>query len=145
VVTMNHVIEHLPEPLRVLEKIHAKLVPAGVIEGETPNADSIERRLFKKRWSGFHSPRHTVVFTAMGLETILRMAGFEAIKVTSGFNPASWAVSLRSLLEDSSRPRGIRREGPAWIACVLAAIVPAYVEGMTKISGIIDFQAMKAK
>jgi len=144
VVTMNHVIEHLPEPLRVLEKVHAKLVPSGVIEGQTPNADSIERRFFKKRWSGFHSPRHTVVFSTIGLEMILRTAGFKTITVKSGFNPASWAVSLRSTLQDPDRPRGIRREGPAWIACVLAAVIPAYIEGMTKYCGIVDFHAIKS-
>jgi 2-polyprenyl-3-methyl-5-hydroxy-6-metoxy-1,4-benzoquinol methylase len=144
IVTMNHVIEHLPEPLRALEKVHAKLAPGGVLDGQTPNADSIERRLFKNRWSGFHSPRHTVVFSAIGLETMLRTAGFKTVAVTSGFNPASWAVSLRSIFQDLDQPRGIPREGLMWTACVLVGAVPACIEGMTKYSGIVDFHAIKS-
>jgi SAM-dependent methyltransferase len=143
VVTMNHVIEHLPEPLPVLRQIHAKLVPGGRLEGQTPNASSFERDLFGDRWSGFHSPRHTVVFSKSGLRISLTEAGFEHVRVTSGFNPAGWAVSLASVFQ-AKRPTGVRRQGPVWLALLLAASVPAVVESKTERSGMIDFSASKA-
>ena len=144
IVTMNHVIEHLPEPLPVLKQVCAKLVPGGVLEGQTPNTDSYERWLFGERWSGFHSPRHTVVFSAAGLETVLRKAEFDRVVVTPGFNPAGWAVSLASMLQDKQHPVGIRREGLIWLALVLAAVVPSYVESKMKHCGMSDFLATKA-
>jgi SAM-dependent methyltransferase len=143
IVTMNHVIEHLPEPLPIVQQIYAKLVPGGRLEGQTPNAESFERSLFGARWSGFHSPRHTVVFSAQGLETLLRRAGFEQVTVRPGFNPGGWAVSLASLFQNKDKPRGVRREGATWLAYVLAAVAPAFVESKTRFSGMSDFNATK--
>ncbi len=56
VITMNHVIEHLPDPAGVLAVLWDKLLPDGVLEGQTPAAGSFEHRVFGPRWSGFHAP-----------------------------------------------------------------------------------------
>jgi SAM-dependent methyltransferase len=142
-VTMNHVIEHLPEPLQTLQQINAILAPGGLLEGQTPNSDCIERSIFKTRWSGFHSPRHTVVFSRRGLEKVLLDAGFVSPEVRSGFNPASWAVSFGSMLQNSDKPSGIRRKGIRWLALVLAAGGPSWIESRFYRSGIINFEAGK--
>ena len=40
-ITMNHVIEHLPDPLATLSELREKLAPGGHIEGQTPAAGSL--------------------------------------------------------------------------------------------------------
>lgn len=143
-ITMNHVIEHLPDPAPTVRRIALALAPGGRLAGQTPNADCYERDLFKLRWSGYHSPRHTVVFTKKGLNHLLHGAGFAHVDVTSGFNPASWAVSLGSMTQSADRPTGVRRAGLWWLVLVAAALVPAFIESRTDRSGIMDFSAAKA-
>ena len=140
-VTMNHVIEHLPNPIETVRSIRSILSPQGRVEGQTPNADCYERLIFGSCWSGFHSPRHTVVFSKRGLETLLKDAGFATVHVTSGWNPASWAVSIGSVFQDATKPTGITRQGIWWLALIAAGLVPSLIESRTQKSGIIDFVA----
>jgi SAM-dependent methyltransferase len=143
IVVMNHVIEHLPDPLETLRQIFSILADGGRLEGQTPNTDCFERDLFGIRWSGFHSPRHTVIFSRQGLRKLLEDAGFADAEVRSGFNPGGWAVSLSSLLQDPAAPKGIPREGLKWLAMVLTALPVALLESRSTRSGIIDFFGRK--
>ena len=141
-ITMNHVIEHLPDPLAVLVALHAQMSDGGIMEGQTPAADSLERKVFRTRWSGFHSPRHTVVFSRGGLKRILTKAGFREPRVTPAFNPAGIAVSLASL-PHGDNPGKIRRQGAAWLMYVAAAAALHPVERLSRAPGIVNYAARK--
>jgi SAM-dependent methyltransferase len=143
IITMNHVIEHLPEPMETLKFLSQKLKVGGVFEGQTPNADSLEQRIFGEKWSGFHSPRHTVIFSKQAMELCLESVGFTDIRVSSGFNPAALAVSLGSLPQDHSAPSGIRREGNMWLLTVLVALPFALADSFLAKAGIMNFSALK--
>jgi hypothetical protein len=140
-ISMNHVIEHLPDPFTTIMALNASLVPGGSIQGQTPAADSRERRVFGKNWSGYHAPRHTVVFSRRGLGLMLERAGLHNPRVTPAFNPAAIAVSLAA----STRPtsRGIARHGAGWIAWLGCATLLAPIDLAGGSSGIINFQAYR--
>ena len=53
-----HSLEHLPEPARALEQAAALLEPGGVLVIALPNTESIQCRLFGRRWFALDSPRH---------------------------------------------------------------------------------------
>lgn len=142
IVTMNHVIEHLPDPLSVLTALRARMSAGGIMEGQTPAADSLERKVFRTRWSGFHAPRHTVVFSRNGLKQILARAGFRHPEVTPAFNPAGIGVSLASLTH-GDRPGKIRRQGAAWLLCVGAAAALYPIERLSGSPGIVNYAARK--
>ena len=74
-----------------------------MFEGQTPAALSLEHRVFGLRWSGYHAPRHTVVFSRPGLHALLQRAGFVEAQVNAAFNPAGIAVSLASLTQHRMR------------------------------------------
>ena len=139
-VTMNHVIEHLPDPADVLTALSRHMRPGALVEGQTPAADSLERDLFGTAWSGFHAPRHTVVFSRRGLSTLLTRTGFVDVAVAPGFNPAGIAVSLAAALHG---PRGgsIERRGAAWSACLAAATLLQPIDRLSGRPGIVDFVA----
>ena len=141
VITLNHVIEHLPDPLATVAALVKKLVPGGVFEGQTPAADSLERSVFGARWSGYHAPRHTVVFSRSGLCRLLERCGLSAPRVQGAFNPAGLAVSLASL---PHRAGGrIRRSGPYWIALLAAAAMLGPIDLFSRRPGVINFSARK--
>jgi SAM-dependent methyltransferase len=139
VISMHHVIEHLPDPKATLQGLRRALAPGGAIVGQTPATDSLERRLFGTRWSGFHAPRHTVVFSRAGLTRAFRDTDFAASSVRTGLNPAAYAVSLASLFHG---PNGgvVRRSGPAWLALVALSALCAPADWLLG-GSIVDFHA----
>jgi SAM-dependent methyltransferase len=142
-VTMNHVIEHLPDPMTIVRSLHGRLTPGGCFEGQTPNAASLEHRLFGSQWSGYHAPRHTVVFSIAGLRAILERAGLERIEITPAFNPAGIAVSLASACH-----RGgdgvIRRGGPRWTVLLGLATLLAPFDLFLGSPGIVNFTSRRS-
>ena len=139
---MNHVIEHLPDPFETIKALTGSLSPGGSIQGQTPASDSRERRVFGKNWSGYHAPRHTVVFSRRGLAQMLARAGLQNPRITSAFNPAAVAVSLAA----TTRPvgRGIARHGAGWFAFLGCATLLAPFELAGGAGGIINFEAQRA-
>lgn len=79
-VTLSHVIEHLHDPAGALRTIRHILKPGGRLYVETPNLDSIGRRLYGRHWRGLEPPRHLVLFNRRGLAALLAREGFEAIR-----------------------------------------------------------------
>lgn len=139
-VTMNHVIEHLPDPAALVAALRAKLLPGGVLEGQTPAAGSLEHAVFGTRWSGYHAPRHTVVFSRAGLRTLLEGAGFAHVEVRGAFNPAGLAVSFASLRQGAAGGR-IQRGGFGWLFCLGLGALAAPIDLLSGRPGIVDFVA----
>lgn len=141
-VTMNHVIEHLPEPLTVVARLAERLAPGGMLEGQTPAAGSLEHRVFGDRWSGYHAPRHTVVFSPRGLASLLQRAGLADVTVRGAFNPAGLAVSLGALRQGRGGGR-IRRQGAGWLTLLAMGSLLAPVDRLSGAPGIVDFAASR--
>ena len=78
-VTMNHVLEHLHEPLRVLAACARILRPGGVLWIAAPNgaANGLER--YQRHWFPLDPPRHLIFFTPDALRAALSAAGFDEI------------------------------------------------------------------
>ena len=55
-----HSLEHQPEPARALEQAVSLLAPGGVLVIAIPNAESLQCRLFGRRWLALDPPRHLV-------------------------------------------------------------------------------------
>ena len=144
VVTMNHVIEHLPDPVAVLSALRERMNDGAIMEGQTPAADSLERRVFGRRWSGFHAPRHTVVFSRRGLKHVLTTAGFSNPEVMAAFNPAGIAVSLASL-PHGNRPGIIKRQGATWLTYVGLATALHPIERLSGAPGVVNYAARKMR
>ena len=105
VIIMNHVIEHLPDPFAVVSALASRLEPGGYFDGQTPNAASLEHRIFGRYWSGFHAPRHTVVFSIAGLHRLFERSGLR-----------------RSESPGRSTPQGTRSAWPAFPTVTVGAL-----------------------
>ena len=80
VITMNHVIEHVHEPRKVLSEAFRLLRPGGILYLETPNIESYGHRRFGRHWRGLEPPRHLVLFNWNSLEALLSEVGFAQIE-----------------------------------------------------------------
>jgi len=75
-VTLFHVLEHLPQPAAALAKVRRWLSPGGVVLVQVPNFGSWQRHLLGRRWTGLDIPRHLRHFAPGTLSAMLRQAGF---------------------------------------------------------------------
>jgi len=80
VITLSHVIEHVPNPIQVLSACFKALKPGGFLWIETPNIDAEGNRLFGKNWRGLEPPRHLVLFTLNSLQLTLTKVGFNKLE-----------------------------------------------------------------
>jgi 2-polyprenyl-3-methyl-5-hydroxy-6-metoxy-1,4-benzoquinol methylase len=76
VVTIWHVLEHLPEPRATLESVRRLLAPNGRLVVEVPNFGSWQARLGGPDWFHIDVPRHLLHFDRRALEALLVRAGF---------------------------------------------------------------------
>jgi SAM-dependent methyltransferase len=79
VITLWNVLEHLPDPNTILQRLSGWLKPDGLLVYNTPNLDSLDARLFGQFWIGYELPRHFVVFSRRSLTQLLARSGFKII------------------------------------------------------------------
>lgn len=76
VVTMMHVIEHVPDPTDTLREIYRVLKPGGMLVMETPRYDTLMFKLLGRRERSLSCEGHIYFFTTKTLHTMARKAGF---------------------------------------------------------------------
>jgi 2-polyprenyl-3-methyl-5-hydroxy-6-metoxy-1,4-benzoquinol methylase len=81
-ITMWDVIEHVADPIALLETSASCLRRGGILALKTPNLDCPESEIFGPR---YHSLKreHLVYFTAASLRAAAKLAGFEPVLVQS--------------------------------------------------------------
>lgn len=86
VITLNHVLEHLPEPKMVLEKIFDLLIPGGLFCGIVPNIESLCSFFMGDSWEWLDPFYHYVHYSPATVKKHLEDAGFmiERIYTASG-------------------------------------------------------------
>lgn len=81
VVRASHVIEHVFDPVRVLQQLRRRLARGGTLHLATPNPDGLASLLFRGAWFGLEAPRHIVLFPPTLLARLVREAGFDDVSV----------------------------------------------------------------
>lgn len=76
VIVMMDVIEHLPDPLKTLKEINRILRPGGLLYFDTPNFDSLERKIIGK---DLHTifPWHFYFFNSRTILNLLNKSNFK--------------------------------------------------------------------
>jgi 2-polyprenyl-3-methyl-5-hydroxy-6-metoxy-1,4-benzoquinol methylase len=85
-ITLNHVIEHLPNPVETLKRLGVALRPGGWLVSISPNPSSLLSRWFQMAWRGLEPPRHFVLPSPRALMKIAERAGLEPVVWTTARN-----------------------------------------------------------
>lgn len=103
-ILLNHVIEHVHDPLAMLKRCKELLLPSGSLWLETPNSASVGHEEFGLDWRGLEPPRHLFIFELTSIERLLKEAGFTRISVSEPRDV------IRYMFERSLYIRNMRRE-----------------------------------
>jgi SAM-dependent methyltransferase len=122
VVTLNHVVEHVPDPVDLLAGCRRVLRPGGRIVVLTPNVESLACRIFGRWWRGWEVPRHLVLFSVGSLGRVAERAGLRVRELRSTARGARhfWTAS-----------RLLRRQGG------LPAEMPVRVGWQLRLEGLL--------
>lgn len=112
VLFLMNLIEHVADPLAVLVKAKELLRPGGRVVIQTPNWLCLQERLFRRHsWTGYHCPRHWVLWHKPGFEAFARRAGFNVLQSHYVQGASFWATSTGAVLrkwgafgKDDGRP-----------------------------------------
>jgi 2-polyprenyl-3-methyl-5-hydroxy-6-metoxy-1,4-benzoquinol methylase len=76
-IVMNHVIEHVHDPVRLLAECVRLLRKGGTLVAITPNSESCGHKRFGSSWRGLEPPRHIHLFSQRTLRKLAGRLGFE--------------------------------------------------------------------
>ncbi len=110
-ITLNHVIEHVPNPIETIAECSRLLKPGGRLVLFTPNASSISHRFFKQNWRGLEPPRHLHVFSFSSMRKLFDKFDFGRVSIRPHVGTS---ISYESYLLWQSRPRNILRPNQNW-------------------------------
>lgn len=96
IIYLNHVIEHVPDPVGLFRDIGAALKPGGILIGETENVGSLSARLFKQYWALLHLPYHLYFFTESTLKKAFDAAGLPGATINNLTDATAWSLSIQN-------------------------------------------------
>jgi 2-polyprenyl-3-methyl-5-hydroxy-6-metoxy-1,4-benzoquinol methylase len=81
VITMWHYLEHDYQPQQHLKQLLHVVHPQTYLIIEVPNFDSYTRRKFRQYWSGYHTPRHTALYSPNNITLLMKNSGWQVEQV----------------------------------------------------------------
>ena len=95
VISMWHVLEHVPNLNHQIEEFHRLLKDDGILVIAVPNYKSKDAEIYKEHWAAFDVPRHLWHFSKTGIQTLFLENGFQLYNST-GLKFDSYYVSMLS-------------------------------------------------
>ncbi len=107
------VVEHLPDPVRVLKIVRGLLKTDGWLLFSVPNVACWEPYVFGRYWYSWQVPTHLHHFTPQTVRFLLKQSGFTCERIVFHANVLNWTGSLGLWLREKL-PRSSL--GPAFLA-----------------------------
>jgi SAM-dependent methyltransferase len=110
VIVLSNVLEHAPDPKKVLINARENLKPGGQLWISCPNGRSWLREVFGRSWINWHVPFHITHLSPETISGLLRRAGFSGIEIRQ-VTPALWvamSVIARIFAKEGQPTRELR-------------------------------------
>ena len=95
VITMWHVLEHVPDLNSQISELNRLLKPDGILVIAVPNFKSYDARKYKEFWAAYDVPRHLYHFSPSAIKEIFSINNF-SLTIQKGLFFDSFYVSLLS-------------------------------------------------
>ncbi|MBI4872214.1 MAG: class I SAM-dependent methyltransferase [Candidatus Riflebacteria bacterium] len=121
VVTMTHVLEHMPAPAGVVRRCSALLRPGGRLGIAVPNWRAFTHRVFGRFQFDLDAPRHLVMFETVTLERLVQAEGLVVESVKTDSSREAGSAIAKSWLNEKERPM---RRFARWVWTVAGHLAP---------------------
>lgn len=127
VIVLNHVVEHLDQPIEVLQRLIGLLSDRGVLYLRTPNTGSLLCRAMGQSWRGYETPRHLHLFNPRNARHLVaRLPGVSAkIRTENALLQGMFHESLVARFWRNRVGKGVRHlafPGVAWLCVALNGV-----------------------
>ncbi len=96
VITMWHVLEHVPDLEEQIKQLKRVLKPEGTLIIAVPNFNSFDAKYYKQFWAGFDVPRHLWHFSKKAISKLFLEKNMKVIQML----PMKWDAFYVSLLSE---------------------------------------------
>jgi SAM-dependent methyltransferase len=99
-VTLNHVLEHVDDPLEMLSVCRKLLKKGGLLVIAVPDIDSLQAKAGKEVWFHLDIPHHLYHFSERGLRNLLKKNALRVVKTRRfdlEYNIYGWLQTLLNL------------------------------------------------
>lgn len=100
---MFHVIEHVKDPLAVINKCKSLLRKGGSLVMETPNLASFENRFYGENWVAWQAPFHTFLFSPRSLNILSEKNNLRIIDIHYAFFSNTYSFLIPFLLKHRNK------------------------------------------
>ncbi|MCX6296856.1 MAG: class I SAM-dependent methyltransferase [Bacteroidetes bacterium] len=80
VISMWHVLEHVPNLNERVEELKRLIKPTGMIIIAVPNCESLDAKSYKELWAAYDVPRHLYHFIPKDIETLFQKHGMKVFQ-----------------------------------------------------------------
>ena len=94
IITMNHVMEHLGNPMETIKEVYRILKKKGTFIIGIPNTRSLANKLFNKNWLAYDIPRHLFNYSDKLMITFLKKNKFKIKEIRYNSRPSQFVMSL---------------------------------------------------
>jgi SAM-dependent methyltransferase len=130
-ITFQHALEHVDEPVDALRDASALLAPGGLLVIDVPNWSSWQRRfLFRSRWHPLELPRHLQHFSPRALRRVAGGLGLSARAVGTTSSVPVVAYSLHYALFGR-----LRAGWRLWLSYALGILIFPFVFLADRVGG----------
>lgn len=112
-ITLWHVLEHVPDPEKVIAELRHRLKPSGHIIVAVPNYRSFDARFYGAHWAAYDTPRHLWHFSRPSLRALFHEGGFDL----QAERPQWLDAYYVSWLSESYRKNFFAPVRAFWVAC----------------------------
>ena len=104
VVSLLHVLEHLPSLTTAMQHIHSLLKPNGLFCGIVPNYASLCSTALKDKWAWLDPDMHYVYFTPDSLRVVLERFEFKVESITTHTGDFDVQAVIHQVKQESNLP-----------------------------------------
>lgn len=114
IITLWHVLEHVPNLIHRIHRIHQLLKPDAYALIALPNHHSLDAQFYKAYWAGYDVPRHLWHFSPKNIQQLALLHGFEVVKI----KPMVFDAFYVSMLSENYLQHRFSFLRGAWIGLV---------------------------